>query len=139
MPHRIDHPHQGIWCIIKAFVAEFWMLPASAAHWLHAAAAPSRPLAKALLDITPSPGRRTPLPADVHVTAHHCRIEEKPASFYQQFTVIILGLDSLEARRYMNSVVCSFLGERGARVADGGWSTRVDSQMEAEWLSSGEA
>mmetsp|Transcript_34942 Transcript_34942/g.77699 ORF Transcript_34942/g.77699 Transcript_34942/m.77699 type:complete len:431 (+) Transcript_34942:72-1364(+) len=45
----------------------------------------------------------------VKVTAHHGRIEEKPASFYQQFTVIILGLDSLEARRYMNSVVCSFL------------------------------
>ena len=45
-----------------------------------------------------------------NVTPHHCRIEDKPADWYQQFTVIILGLDSLEARRYMNSVVCSFLG-----------------------------
>ena len=49
--------------------------------------------------------------AGVNVTAHHCRIEEKPAEWYTQFTVIVLGLDSLEARRYMNSIVCSFLGE----------------------------
>jgi ubiquitin-activating enzyme E1 C len=46
----------------------------------------------------------------VNMTAHHCRIEEKPAEFYQQFTLIVLGLDSLEARRFMNSIVCSFLG-----------------------------
>lgn len=48
--------------------------------------------------------------AGVTVTPHYCRIEEKPLDFYEQFHVIILGLDSLEARRYMNSVACSFLG-----------------------------
>lgn len=37
-------------------------------------------------------------------------LQEKPLDFYQQFHVIVLGLDSLEARRYMNSVACSFLG-----------------------------
>ena len=47
----------------------------------------------------------------VTVTPHHARIEEKPLDFYEQFHVIILGLDSLEARRYMNSVACSLLGE----------------------------
>ena len=47
----------------------------------------------------------------VQVTPHFCRIEEKPIEFYEQFHVIILGLDSLEARRYMNQVVCSLLGE----------------------------
>jgi len=47
--------------------------------------------------------------AGVNVVAHHCRIEEKPAEFYKQFTLIVLGLDSLEARRFMNSIVCSFL------------------------------
>lgn len=46
----------------------------------------------------------------VTVTPHHARIEEKPLDFYEQFHVIILGLDSLEARRYMNSVACSLLG-----------------------------
>ena len=47
----------------------------------------------------------------VTVTPHFCRIEEKPLEFYEQFHIIILGLDSLEARRYMNQVACSFLGE----------------------------
>ena len=46
----------------------------------------------------------------VAVTPHFCRIEEKPIEFYEQFHVIILGLDSLEARRYMNQVACSLLG-----------------------------
>ena len=41
----------------------------------------------------------------VKVTAHTCMIQEKPLNFYEQFHVIVLGLDSLEARRYMNSVV----------------------------------
>lgn len=42
--------------------------------------------------------------------------QEKPLDFYEQFHVIVLGLDSLEARRYMNSVACSFLGGwRGCR------------------------
>ena len=47
----------------------------------------------------------------VTVTPHFGRIEEKPIEFYEQFHIIILGLDSLEARRYMNQVACSFLGE----------------------------
>lgn len=49
------------------------------------------------------------------VTPHFGRIEDMPVEFYQQFTVIILGLDSLEARRYMNSIACSLLGESTAR------------------------
>ena len=48
--------------------------------------------------------------AGVTVTPHFCRIEEKPLDFYEQFHIIVLGLDSLEARRYMNQVACSFLG-----------------------------
>jgi ubiquitin-activating enzyme E1 C len=36
--------------------------------------------------------------------------QDKTLDFYEQFHVIVLGLDSLEARRYMNSVACSFLG-----------------------------
>ena len=46
----------------------------------------------------------------VSVTPHFCRIEQKPLDFYEQFHIIVLGLDSLEARRYMNQVACSFLG-----------------------------
>lgn len=41
----------------------------------------------------------------VTVNAHTCMIQDKPLDFYKEFHVIVLGLDSLEARRYMNSVV----------------------------------
>lgn len=44
------------------------------------------------------------------VTPHHGRIEDFPPEFYRDFHVIVLGLDSLEARRHMNTVICSFLG-----------------------------
>ena len=45
----------------------------------------------------------------VHVTPHFCKIEDRPSDFYETFHLIVLGLDSLEARRYMNSLVCSFV------------------------------
>ncbi|KAI8464595.1 MAG: hypothetical protein J3K34DRAFT_380304 [Monoraphidium minutum] len=47
--------------------------------------------------------------AGANVTPHHARIEDMPPEWYSQFTVIILGLDSLEARRWMNSMACSLL------------------------------
>ena len=34
----------------------------------------------------------------VEVTPHFCRIEDKPPEWYQDFHIIILGLDSLEVR-----------------------------------------
>jgi NEDD8-activating enzyme E1 len=43
------------------------------------------------------------------VTAHHGRIEDKEDGWYRQFDIIALGLDSLEARAYINSVCCGFL------------------------------
>lgn len=45
----------------------------------------------------------------VAVTPHFCRIEEKGEDFYRQFAIVVLGLDSLEARSWMNSMLCSFL------------------------------
>lgn len=45
----------------------------------------------------------------VAVVPHNCMIQEKDIGFYEQFHVIVLGLDSLEARQYMNAVACSFL------------------------------
>mmetsp|Transcript_13364 Transcript_13364/g.28380 ORF Transcript_13364/g.28380 Transcript_13364/m.28380 type:complete len:433 (-) Transcript_13364:427-1725(-) len=45
----------------------------------------------------------------VEVTPHFCRIEDKSPEWYQDFHIIILGLDSLEARSWINGVVCSFL------------------------------
>ncbi|XP_066341249.1 NEDD8-activating enzyme E1 catalytic subunit-like isoform X2 [Miscanthus floridulus] len=37
------------------------------------------------------------------------RIEDKEIEFYSQFQIIVLGLDSIEARSYINSVACGFL------------------------------
>ena len=47
--------------------------------------------------------------AGVNITPHCCRIEEKDIDFYNKFSIIVLGLDSVETRSYMNSVACSFL------------------------------
>jgi len=52
------------------------------------------------------------------VTAHHGRIEEKPDDWYRQFDIIALGLDSLEARAYINSVCCGFLEYDGEGNVD---------------------
>ncbi|WOH08452.1 hypothetical protein DCAR_0727893 [Daucus carota subsp. sativus] len=45
----------------------------------------------------------------VNIVPHFCRIEDKELDFYNDFSIIALGLDSVEARSYINSVVCSFL------------------------------
>ncbi|KAF3549832.1 hypothetical protein DY000_02000833 [Brassica cretica] len=40
---------------------------------------------------------------------HFSRIEDKELDFYNDFNIIALGLDSIEARRYINGVACGFL------------------------------
>ena len=46
----------------------------------------------------------------VNIVPHFCWIEDKEIPFYNDFNIIVLGLDSIEARSYINSVACSFLG-----------------------------
>lgn len=41
----------------------------------------------------------------LHITPHFCRIQDKPVSFYQEFTVVICGLDNVEARRWINALL----------------------------------
>ncbi|XP_057956782.1 NEDD8-activating enzyme E1 catalytic subunit [Malania oleifera] len=45
----------------------------------------------------------------VNIVPHFCRIEDKDLDFYNDFNIIALGLDSIEARSYINAVACSFL------------------------------
>ncbi|PAV89475.1 hypothetical protein WR25_03405 [Diploscapter pachys] len=40
------------------------------------------------------------------VIPHNCRIEEKPPSFYRSFHIVVCGLDSVNARRWMNAMLC---------------------------------
>ncbi|XP_012231863.1 NEDD8-activating enzyme E1 catalytic subunit [Linepithema humile] len=44
-----------------------------------------------------------------NVIAHNCEIQAKDESFYQQFHIIICGLDSIVARRWLNSMLLSLL------------------------------
>ena len=51
------------------------------------------------------------------VTGHYKRIEDMEDNWYRQFHVVVMGLDSIEARRYINKVYCSFLEfERESRA-----------------------
>mmetsp|Transcript_1321 Transcript_1321/g.4199 ORF Transcript_1321/g.4199 Transcript_1321/m.4199 type:complete len:448 (-) Transcript_1321:1695-3038(-) len=45
----------------------------------------------------------------VSVEAHHCPIQDKDAEWYRQFQVIVMGLDSIEARRWLNAMICSLV------------------------------
>ncbi|KAK9664806.1 hypothetical protein RND81_14G069900 [Saponaria officinalis] len=45
----------------------------------------------------------------VNIVPHFCRIEDKDLDFYSDFSIIALGLDSVEARSYINGVACGFL------------------------------
>eukprot|EP01134_Creolimax_fragrantissima_P000573 CFRG0573T1 len=43
------------------------------------------------------------------VIPHVCRIQEKSSEFYNQFHIVVCGLDSIEARRWMNSMLHSLV------------------------------
>lgn len=43
------------------------------------------------------------------VKPYFCKIQDMDENFYRQFNIIVLGLDSVIARRWMNFMVCSLL------------------------------
>ena len=45
----------------------------------------------------------------VTVTPHYCPIQDKDNAWYKQFQVIVMGLDSIEARRWLNAMACSLV------------------------------
>lgn len=47
----------------------------------------------------------------VHITPHVCRIQDKDDDFYAQFHLVICGLDSVEARRWMNATLVRLVDE----------------------------
>mmetsp|Transcript_2605 Transcript_2605/g.9934 ORF Transcript_2605/g.9934 Transcript_2605/m.9934 type:complete len:404 (+) Transcript_2605:3011-4222(+) len=47
----------------------------------------------------------------VNVVAHNCRIQDKKLDYYQQFNVVIAGLDSVEARKWLNSTLIQLAEE----------------------------
>ncbi|KAJ2721917.1 NEDD8 activating enzyme [Coemansia sp. Benny D115] len=61
---------------------------------------------------------------DVSITAHFKRIQEMSEEFYLSFNIIICGLDSIEARRWINAYVCGLVETHGydgfKPIVDGG-------------------
>lgn len=47
----------------------------------------------------------------LNVTAHFSKIQDMPESFYKEFDIVICGLDSVEARRWINATIVSFVDD----------------------------
>eukprot|EP00339_Tiarina_fusa_P005073 CAMPEP_0117010800 /NCGR_PEP_ID=MMETSP0472-20121206/9425_1 /TAXON_ID=693140 ORGANISM="Tiarina fusus, Strain LIS" /NCGR_SAMPLE_ID=MMETSP0472 /ASSEMBLY_ACC=CAM_ASM_000603 /LENGTH=491 /DNA_ID=CAMNT_0004713421 /DNA_START=67 /DNA_END=1542 /DNA_ORIENTATION=- len=45
----------------------------------------------------------------MNVIAHHGKIQDKDASFYASFNVVLSGLDNVEARRWLNATICGLV------------------------------
>ncbi|KAF9580034.1 hypothetical protein BGW38_003476, partial [Lunasporangiospora selenospora] len=45
----------------------------------------------------------------VNVTPHYCKIQDKDEDFYSEFALVICGLDSIEARRWINATLIGML------------------------------
>lgn len=48
----------------------------------------------------------------VKITAHNCKIQDMDDDFYKQFQMVVSGLDSIEARRWINAKLVA-LAEEG--------------------------
>ncbi|KAH8180074.1 thiF family protein [Sarocladium implicatum] len=51
--------------------------------------------------------------AGVKITAHNNRIQDFDESFYRQFQLVVCGLDSIEARRWINAMLVSIAEDAG--------------------------
>lgn len=47
----------------------------------------------------------------VKITPHNCRIQDFDEDFYMQFQLIVCGLDSIEARRWINATLVNMVDE----------------------------
>jgi NEDD8-activating enzyme E1 len=65
--------------------------------------------------------RRVP---QVKITPHNCKIQDFDEDFYMQFTLVVCGLDSVEARRWINATLVDMVDESNPEslkpLVDGG-------------------
>lgn len=47
----------------------------------------------------------------VKITPHNCKIQDFDEDFYMQFQIIVCGLDSIEARRWINATLVNMVDE----------------------------
>jgi ubiquitin-activating enzyme E1 C len=58
--------------------------------------------------------------SNIVVTPYYCRIQDKSPLFYQEFDIVISGLDSVEARRWINLVLVGLADDKLIPLIDGG-------------------
>ena len=56
----------------------------------------------------------------VKITPHNCRIQDMDDDFYTQFGMVICGLDSIEARRWINVQMIEMCDQEVRPLIDGG-------------------
>lgn len=60
----------------------------------------------------------------VKITPHNCKIQDFDDEFYMQFQMVVCGLDSIEARRWINSTLVNLVDEENPEslkpLIDGG-------------------
>ncbi|TAQ89722.1 hypothetical protein B7494_g1951 [Chlorociboria aeruginascens] len=60
----------------------------------------------------------------VSITPHNCKIQDKDEAFYMMFNIVVCGLDSIEARRWINSTLVDMVDEENPEslkpLIDGG-------------------
>ena len=60
----------------------------------------------------------------VSITPHNCKIQDKDEEFYMQFNIVVCGLDSIEARRWINSTLVDLVDNENPEtlkpLVDGG-------------------
>lgn len=57
----------------------------------------------------------------VKITPHNCKIQDKDESFYAQFAIVVSGLDSIEARRWINVMLYDLARDGDIKpMVDGG-------------------
>lgn len=45
----------------------------------------------------------------VKITAYNGKIQDKDEDYYMQFKLVVCGLDSIEARRWINAILCDMV------------------------------
>jgi ubiquitin-activating enzyme E1 C len=45
----------------------------------------------------------------VKITPHNCKIQDFDEDFYMQFQLVVCGLDSIEARRWINATLVNMV------------------------------
>ena len=69
----------------------------------------------------------------VKITPHNCKIQDKDEDYYMQFKFVICGLDSIEARRWINATLVSMVDGENLEslkpLIDGGTEGRKCYQL----------